>query len=380
MATCELGQAMRRRGAPFALVQEPYFSNGAVRGLPGDARVYSDLVGRSAVVVDDRTLTCMVVSCSEWGVCVSVEGRFGRLLLASIYCRFGCALEPYIRYMDTVLLLASGTPVILGLDANACSSMWFSKMLRNTPGHQNYIRGEMLGEWLLTSGASVLNEASELYTFDGPMGASDIDLTLASDMVFGRFNVRWKVCDNGGISDHNLIEIVLVFRTLVQAPEPPRRWRLKDVNWEEYGRCFREAALSQPIGAFRELSLDEQVGQLDRWMCRVNDTQLGRSVTSTPRRLRWWTRELDVMLRRVRFLRKRFQRAKRSNSDQTAVRRSEHLAALSLFKGKILEAKERDWRNFIRDDRDNPWGNAYRICRGRRREQDIEALVDGGSR
>lgn len=42
---CKLGEAMRRKGAPFALVQEPYTRDGCVRGLSGGTRVFTDLGG-----------------------------------------------------------------------------------------------------------------------------------------------------------------------------------------------------------------------------------------------------------------------------------------------------------------------------------------------
>ncbi|GBP92382.1 Putative 115 kDa protein in type-1 retrotransposable element R1DM [Eumeta japonica] len=225
---------MRRRGAPFALLQEPYFVDGGIRGLPAGMRVFANLAGNSAVVVDDRDVDCTVVSRARWGVCISVEGVFGRMLLASLYCAYGGRLDPYIRYMDSVLLQGSNIPTILGLDANACSSMWFSKMPRNVTGHPNYNRGVVLGDWLVTVGVSVLNEASPLYTFAGPNGRSDIDLTIANNLASSRFDFRWRVRDNGGISDHNLIEIVVAYRPIAGWTGRLRGWRGRDIDWGVY--------------------------------------------------------------------------------------------------------------------------------------------------
>lgn len=73
---CELGQAMCALDAAFALVQEPYTSGGCIRGLPGGTRVFTDEGGNSAVIVRDGNFDCTVVSCSQWGVCVLVEGGF----------------------------------------------------------------------------------------------------------------------------------------------------------------------------------------------------------------------------------------------------------------------------------------------------------------
>ena len=375
---CELGQAMRSTGAVFALVQEPYTTGGFIRGLPGGMRVYTDSGGNSAIIVDDRDVDCTVVSRSEWGVCISAEGSFGRVLLSSIYCRFSCPLEPYLRYMDTVLLHASSIPLILGLDANASSPMWFSKMSRHSSGYQNCMRGRMLSEWMLTMSVGVLNTPSLLYTFDGPNGVSDIDVTAANGAAMTAFSFRWRVCDGWGISDHNLIEIVVTCDQRTRVTVPLRRWRDRDVDWDNYAEFVRAAALLQPLEDFRARTLDDQVDQIDQWMCSANDTLLGRCRKTKPGKVSWWTRELDQMRRTVRRLRIRFQRARRTGADDLAERETDYRSNLRTYKDMIVRVKEDDWRSFVRDNRDDPWGTVYRICRGKNnRQADIESLQVG---
>jgi len=80
---------------------------------------------KKAVIIDDGRST-------DYGVCISVTGRYGTICLASVYCKHLAALGPYTDYLDTVLLLASRTPTILGLDANAVSPTWFSKSPDNS--------------------------------------------------------------------------------------------------------------------------------------------------------------------------------------------------------------------------------------------------------
>ena len=72
------------------------------------------------------------------------------MYLVSIYCKFGDPLEPYLRYMDTVILSTSSFPVILCLDANESSRMLFSKMSRHSSGYQNHMRGETTSAWMLS--------------------------------------------------------------------------------------------------------------------------------------------------------------------------------------------------------------------------------------
>ncbi|KAH8307498.1 hypothetical protein KR044_008577, partial [Drosophila immigrans] len=167
---------MCERGSVVALLQEPHATNGCVRGLPARMRVFPDSRAQSAIVVNDVGIECTLMCSTNWGVCVRLNGKFGRLIVASVYCAFGEPPEPYIAYMDEVLLLASSDPIILGIDANASSPMWFSKMPRHSSGFQNHSRGETLSEWVVAKDVRVVNEPSEWFTFDSPMGKSDIDV------------------------------------------------------------------------------------------------------------------------------------------------------------------------------------------------------------
>ena len=376
---CELGQAMCALDAAFALVQEPYTTDGCIRGLPGGMRVFTDLGGNSAVIVRDSDIDCTVVSCSQWGVCVLAEGRFGRMYLASIYCRFSDSLEPYLRYMDTVLLLANSIPLILGMDANASSPMWFSKVSGRTSCHRSRMRGEMLSEWMLTMSVGVLNEPSLLYTFDGPGGVSDIDVTAANGAALTAFDFRWRVCDGWGVSDHNLIEIKVSYEERTRDTESLRKWRLGHVDWDIYADSFRATALEQSLEDFRALTIDDQVSKIDQWMCTVNDALLGRCRKTRLSKVKWWTPELDMMRRNVRRLRKRFQRARSSNAEDLPQREADYRVARKTYNDRIVRVKEDEWRVFVRDNRDDPWGKVYRVCRGKNRKQaDLACLQVGG--
>ncbi|KAH8275934.1 hypothetical protein KR026_010889 [Drosophila bipectinata] len=127
---------------------------------------------------------------TDYGVCVSVKGSFGSIFLCSVYCQFEAELEPYLRYMDAVLLQANSTPAILGLDANAVSPMWCSKLPRNPGGNANLRRGELLPEWMLENGTVALNQPSSVFTFDTD-AHSDIDVTIANDAASMWATFEW---------------------------------------------------------------------------------------------------------------------------------------------------------------------------------------------
>jgi len=86
---------------------------------------------------------------------VCIKGSLGSIFLCAAYCQFDSetennrqdedySLQSCLAYLDAVLLLASSTPAILGLDANAASPMWFNKLPSHAEGLANYSRGELL--------------------------------------------------------------------------------------------------------------------------------------------------------------------------------------------------------------------------------------------
>ncbi|KAH8327470.1 hypothetical protein KR059_010739 [Drosophila kikkawai] len=163
----------------FALLQEPYLGGDRLDVLPDGIRMFTDRRGKAAILVDHQDAICMPVETltTDYGVCLVVKGRFGSIFLCSAYCQFVAPLKPYLRYMDAVLLQASRTPAILGLDANAVSPTWVSKLPRHTEGQANYDRGE----WMLEARAAALNQPTEVYTFDNYRARSDIDVTIVNE-------------------------------------------------------------------------------------------------------------------------------------------------------------------------------------------------------
>jgi len=80
---------------------------------------------KAAVVVSDVSLDVMCVrECTnEFGVCVWIKKDFGELYVVSMYCQYGKCIEPYLAYMDSVRMMSRGKRVLVGMDANAISTL-----------------------------------------------------------------------------------------------------------------------------------------------------------------------------------------------------------------------------------------------------------------
>ncbi|SPP90094.1 blast:Putative 115 kDa protein in type-1 retrotransposable element R1DM, partial [Drosophila guanche] len=141
-------------------------------------------------------------------------------------------------YLDAVLLLASRTPVIFGLDANAVSPAWFRKLSEHARGQAKYARGELLSEWITENRAGVLNEASRVFSFDNRNNRhSDIDVTIANEAATMWATYDWKVRE-WDTSDHNMIHVEVTRdpTDTVESFAPVPSWKLSNARW----RLFEE--------------------------------------------------------------------------------------------------------------------------------------------
>ncbi|KAH8274376.1 hypothetical protein KR026_006902, partial [Drosophila bipectinata] len=237
---------------------------GTKDALPDGMRMYTDRRGKAAILVDHQDVICMPMEplTTDYGVCVSVKGSFGSIFLCSVYCQCGAELEPYLRYMDAVLLQANSTPAILGLDANAVSPMWFSKLPRYPGGHANLRRGELLSEWMLENETVVLNQPSTVFTFDTYYARSDIDVTIANDAASMWATFEWRV-DEWELCDHNMITVVATPTTpsTVESLAPVPSWNISNARWQLFEQEMVRRAADIPED-FSQSPLDQQVSTL----------------------------------------------------------------------------------------------------------------------
>lgn len=157
-------------------------------------------------------------------------------MLASLYCRLSERLDSYLSFIDEVLLLANNTPAVIGMDSNASSSAWCNK---TQPGWMGWVKGYVVNDYIVQcDGLHVVNEPKEWYTFAGPNGRSDIDVTLTYGVGFN-FNLTWTSRADLSISSHNIVEIGMNrSSTMVRATNNKRRWNII-TDMTEYIREYR---------------------------------------------------------------------------------------------------------------------------------------------
>lgn len=366
---CDIGSVMCEHRISVALLQEPYVKDGCVRGLPMSMDVFACDSGpvKAAVVVNDPNLNVMCVSecTNEYGVCVWLKGDFGELYVVSVYCRFGEDIEPYLLYLDTVRDTVRGKRLLIGMDANAVSPLWFSK--GSSTGADREARGRILEEWIVVNEMIVLNEPSEYFTFSGSNGESDIDVTLVNEEC-SRCRFEWNVKCNWGISDHNTLLICMIYNVENRNDDATimRKWIWTGVDWEGYMTDLRERAVEYSVDMMDEMSVEKLLETVMSWILHANDSRMKKYKRKCVGKLIWWTDELERLKKRVRKYRRIYQHERKRNRGCIDEKLANYRRAVRDYKKELWNAKEANWKRFVRTTGNkDPWGEVYRVCMGK---------------
>jgi len=235
-----------------------------------------------------------------------------------------------------------------------------------------------MNEWIIASGASVLNTASQVFTFDNHRSRSDIDVTFANEAARVWATYDWRV-DFWELSDHNIItvEVTPDPSSTVESLAPVPQWKLSNASWRRFSVELRSAA--QSLEELEESPLDDHVSALRSIVHEVCDRVIGRRIPAARGNVIWWNPELSTKRQEVRRLRRRLQAARRSGTDDAEQLAAGLRFASGQYKKLILTTKEQNWRDFVGRHNDDPWGHVYRICRGRKKTTDLGCLRSNGA-
>lgn len=365
----QLNQLMLEERIDVALLTEPYGYRGIT--VPAQYNIFGCAQQHgtpyAAIAVRASLSPVPVHQPGEKnGVCVSINWCGKDIFVASVYCKWRGVMAPYTATMQSFIAIASGHPVLFGLDANATSQAWLSKPDR---ANNNRLanRGVELEQFICEQGLVVLNEQSPYYTFCGRgtrRRASDIDVTLANRSWENEFGRTWSLSSRETTSDHNLIRINVTTADQERQQEPLLRWNTRNANWQEYvARLRTETAdlnvLEHPLG--------DVVSVLQAAVHRVNDSMFRRTGAWTATSTRWWNADLRRRRAKVRAARKRWQAARARQLPTEVELAITYHSEQSAYKKEILAAKQVHWRSFVRTEGNtHPWGEVYKFCRGKR--------------
>jgi len=98
--------------------------------------------------------------------------------------------------VEKIIQLAKGKGLILSIDSKSRSTLWY-----DTSANQ---RGKFLEEFIITSNLLIMNEATDIPTFETTRGQSWIDLTLCNNILAQKTS-GWTCSEEESCAEHKIL-------------------------------------------------------------------------------------------------------------------------------------------------------------------------------
>ncbi|GBP65871.1 Retrovirus-related Pol polyprotein from type-1 retrotransposable element R1 [Eumeta japonica] len=261
--------------------------------------------------------------------------------IISCYFQYSDSIDKHLDHLERVLNILRGRRILIGVDCNAHSPLWFCEQRQYTGrGPDTEYRRQRMEGFVFGRGLYLHNVEGQPSTFAGPSGESNIDLTLSTRNL-GVAN--WRVHDGISSSDHRLITCrvssAVESAARAQPAEEPVRFRDRGVDWDKF-ECTIQSRIGRipwgtPAAVVAERFTDAVVTSARE--C------LGERKPRVYNGYEWWNGELDTLRRTA--ARKKKQRWR--------------------YRVVMREARELYFKNIAESGNQNPWGIAYRAASGR---------------
>ena len=175
-ATDNLIELIKKEEIDVAFIQEPYTIHNKVVGITKRYRTFTSSVGRSrrATVVTNNQIDALLIQevTDKDTVVVELILRNLKFYAANMYLDITEQLDKTNELINDILQLANTSGLLITMDSNSRSRTWHDKLTNG--------RGEKL-EFLISKQLFIMNEDSEMKTFQSNRGSSNIDLTISNN-------------------------------------------------------------------------------------------------------------------------------------------------------------------------------------------------------
>jgi hypothetical protein len=184
----------------IAFLQELHIFQNQVTGISRKHKIFAcgNRRKRAAIVVASKHIDVLLISqlSEEDIVVVEIIQVNLKFIPASIYLGTENEITMDLYKIENVLQFANGRGLVVAIDSNARSKMWHD-LLTNK-------RGKILEEFVISNRIHIVNEDSNLTTFQSNRVTSNVDLTIADNKMVTILN-KWQCNDQESFSDHRII-------------------------------------------------------------------------------------------------------------------------------------------------------------------------------
>ena len=392
LATQNLVQIMDTHNIDLAMVQEPYNVNNNLSGIPTSYSTYThgNNRKRAAIIVRNKFIKVLMITqmSNEDCTVIQITHNNHTIYAVSMYSDRTNDVEVDLQKIEAILRFAKGMGLIISIDCNARSNMWYDPVENQ--------RGRKVEEFITANDLYIMNEDRNIPTFDGATGSSYVDLTITCSKLAHKVQ-NWSIGEEESCSDHNLISFNVELEADRGKMEYARnRFIIRENKWEIFqDRIMSELKRSYDIPGISmdesdlDIKLEENIeksADIKSDMARYKEA-LWKACSSSfgiPNRkgkepkgktVPWWTNDLTVLRKRVNSDRRKYQRTT-TNRMLREKRKIIYLERKGQYEALISQEKLKAWREYCNiTSGANPWNVAYRLGKGKTKENCILATL-----
>lgn len=241
--TYMLQQYITTKQVDILLIQEPYARENKIIGF-NQANIFQTNGNnpRAGIILTNKNIdACMILQHSDSDlVCVEISCSKLKCIVISAYFDIHRDINLDLEKIEHVLKYFHDSIIVIGLDSNARSKYWFDK--------QTNKRGKILETFIVDNDLCLINTNSELTTFEGARGNSNIDLTLVNVKATRCGLIRnWTICGETNFSDHNMLTYQLHLQGQDKAGEQTKSfvYLTENGDWNKFLTNLRQQLLKQ---------------------------------------------------------------------------------------------------------------------------------------
>jgi hypothetical protein len=155
--------------------------------------------------------------------------------MVPVYTYPSTETERDIDTIENIRQLTKGEGLILAIDSNARSRLWFDKYTN--------ARGRTLEDYIITRDLHILNRETGIPSFETNRGHSWIDLTLCSSKLTQNIR-RWTCGEEESCADHKIILFnIQSMGAGSDTTHYQKRYNTKAANWSTFDLNLTQSLL-----------------------------------------------------------------------------------------------------------------------------------------
>lgn len=330
----------------ISVVQEPYHVQGKIIGFPIKTCIVASVSNpKVAILVHSDDILVFPILVKSEIACVRIQWRDKELIVVNVYCAPKGELNSILVEIENLLSSIEGKHLLITGDFNAKNPVW--------GGLSADRRGEEVINFINANNLNILNDSGSIPTFETVNGKSWIDLSLVSTELTRQIN-RWEVLEEHNNSDHKYIVINAYKAEKYKERRLTKKGKLKilrDLKDDPWYKITEEPESADDVKYLVDTFYAKFEGLVDKY---------SKTVTKDKEPKRWWNDELEVERKRVRAMRRRYQKA--DNIHRAEYKRI-YYEAHRQYDEHLKQEKKKTWEEVCATMTSNPFTLPYKIAR-----------------